>query len=390
MASSLLFTRASAAAGEGEEAKITGVTGWRVLFRRPKMVGKNSRLDVHGDHGFEQFLQIHTDSGVTGVGWCPAEEKSAARLLGTRVADWFRPQEDAFDSPFVRGTAPLWDLLGKLRGEPVWRLLGGKGTEKVPVYDGSIYFADLLPEHGDAWREQFKREIDASRKAGHNAFKIKIGRGAKWMEREAGDERDVEVVRLIREHGGEEAVIGVDANNGYDLDGAKAFMRQVGDLRIAFAEELFEETVEDCLAMKAFIREQGWETLLADGETQGDLEVFSPLMEARALDVLQGDMRRFDYEGVMEMADIARPHRGQIAPHNWGSVAGFYMQLQVGRAVDNFYMAEQDPGSTPALVADGVTIEDGLATVPDAPGGGLELVPDRAPEDVERLFQREA
>jgi len=36
---------------------------------------------------------------------------------------------------------PLWDLMGKLMNKPVYELLGGAGTEKVPVYDGSIYFS---------------------------------------------------------------------------------------------------------------------------------------------------------------------------------------------------------------------------------------------------------
>ena len=42
---------------------------------------------------------------------------------------------------------PLWDLAGKALRQPVYALLGGKGARRVPVYDGSIYFADLLPEY---------------------------------------------------------------------------------------------------------------------------------------------------------------------------------------------------------------------------------------------------
>ena len=369
------------------DATITAATGYRVRFHRPKMIGKNSRLDVHGDGGTETFLRLQTDRGASGVGWCPANKEQAARLLGTRVGDRFRPTQNDFEIPFERGDAPLWDLLGKLRGEPAWKMLGGNGPETVGVYDGSIYFADLLPDHENDWRDQFKREIDMGRAAGHKAFKVKIGRGAKWMDRAAGDRRDLEVLRVIRDHGGPDLVIGVDANNGYAPETAIAFMRQAGGLDIAFTEEMFPETVADCGALKTFYKEQKLDTLVADGETQSELAPYKPLVDARVIDIVQGDIRHFGFGGVLRMADMARGGGARIAPHNWGSIAGFYMMMQVGRAVDNFYRAEKDCGTTPALVADGVTIKDGRASVSDAPGLGLELVPENAPEDVEVLYE---
>ena len=52
------------------------------------------------------------------------------------------------------------DLLGKLRVKPVYELLGAAGGIAVPVYDGSIYFADLLPEYEAAWQDRFREELD--------------------------------------------------------------------------------------------------------------------------------------------------------------------------------------------------------------------------------------
>ena len=65
---------------------------------------------------------------------------------------------------------------------------------------------------------------------GDRAFKIKIGRGAKWMPRADGDDRDVEVVKLIRQHAGDDTILGVDANNGYDLVGTMRFLDRVADV----------------------------------------------------------------------------------------------------------------------------------------------------------------
>jgi L-alanine-DL-glutamate epimerase-like enolase superfamily enzyme len=263
--------------------------------------------------------------------------------------------------------------LGKLVEKPGYELFGGKGAEKVPVYDGSIYFADLLPQYESKWQDRFREEIDMGLAIGHRAFKIKIGRGFKWMPRKEGDARDIAVVKTIRKHAGPDVLLGVDANNGYDLVGAKRFLEQAGGEKLMFVEEMFPETVDDCLALKEFMKERGWQTLVADGETQGDLNVFKPFIAAKAIEVLQADMNRFGFEGILTEAAWARPQGLVVAPHNWGSLVGYYMQLHVGRAIDNFYRAEHDPLSTPVLVAEGYTRKDGETTVPSTPGFGLSI-----------------
>jgi L-alanine-DL-glutamate epimerase-like enolase superfamily enzyme len=76
----------------------------------------------------------------------------------------------------------------------------------------------------------------------------------------------------------------------------------------------------------------------------------------------------------------------QVAPHNWGSLVGFYMQLHIGRAIRNFYRAEHDPLSNDVLVADGYDIKDGNATLPDAPGAGLVINEKRFAADTRIRF----
>ena len=89
--------------------------------------------------------------------------------------------------------------------------------------------------------------------------------------------------------------------------------------------------------------------------------------------VQQADMNRFGFEGILTEAAWARPQGLVIAPHNWGSLVGYYMQLHVGRAIENFYRAEHDPLSTPILVAEGYTRMNGETTVPSTPGFGLSI-----------------
>ena len=353
--------------------KITRIVGFDLMSKRSKLAGKNSRLDVHGDTARDRMVRLFTNTGVEGLGNCYASKEVLAKLLGENPFTLYQQSHQRMIGPLENQTMPLWDLAGKLLGKPVYELLGGKGPQRVSVYDGSIYFADLLPQYAPRWQDRFREETDMGLEQGHRAFKIKIGRGAKWMPRAEGDERDLQVVRTIREHGGADAILGVDANNGYDLAGTEQFLERAGEANLAFVEEMFPEQVDECLRLKRFMADRGWKTLLADGETQRTLEVFRPFIEAGAIDVLQADMNRFGIEGILTEAQWAEPHGILVAPHNWGSLIGFYMQLHVGRAIKNFYRAENDPLSNELLIAEGYTIEDGTSSVPDRPGFGLKV-----------------
>jgi L-alanine-DL-glutamate epimerase-like enolase superfamily enzyme len=367
------FVRAVRGNEPPKDVRITRVVGFDLVSQRSKVAGKNARLDVHGDRATDRMARLYTNADVEGIGNCRTEKEAAAQLIGKDPFDFYRRDEAKFDGPLAAGTMPLWDLLGKLIKKPAYEIMGDAGTEKVPVYDGSIYFADLLPQYAERWRERFKEEIDMGLAIGHRAFKIKIGRGAKWMPRHEGDARDVEIVSLIRQHAGSDVVLGVDANNGYDLAGAKRFLEQVSGAKLAFVEELFPETVDECLALKQFIKEHGWSVLLADGETQHELEAFKPFIAKRAIDIYQGDMNHFGIDGILTEAAWAREQKLLVAPHNWGSLGGYYQQLHVGRAIGNFYRAEHDPLSNNVLIAEGYSRKAGLASVPKEPGFGLAI-----------------
>jgi len=380
-----LTRRWSWAAELPPEITITRIVGFEVTSQRPKMVGKNSRLDVHGDSVTDRMVRITTSAGIEGLGNCRARRRDLSRLLGKPVAEFYDSANTRMTA-LGNGTMPLWDIAGKTLSKPVYELLGGKGQHRVEVYDGSIYFADLLPENAGQPLDRFKEEIDMGEKIGHRAFKIKIGRGAKWMEPDAGYQRDVEVLKTIRAHAGPEITLGVDANNGYDLTGTKRLLGDLPEFNFAFVEEMFEERVDQCLALKEFIHEQDWKTLVADGETQSDLAAFKPFIESRSIDVLQGDMNHFGFEGILTEAAWANPAGIQIAPHNWGSLIGFYMQLHVARAIPNFYMAEHDPATNDVIVADGYKIRDGHCDVPAAPGFGLAIDEDQFGDKAKVLF----
>ena len=356
-----------------KDVRITQVNGFRLVSERPKLVGKNSHLDVHGRTGGDFMWIVETSTGLQGLGVGPDSRDTAQAVLGKNPSDYYRPAERVIDSPLGRWDMPIWDLVAKLLEKPAYELFGAKGPKQVPVYDGSIYFADLLLEYESRGIARILEEIDQGLERGHRAFKAKVGRGYKWMPRADGDRRDIDVLRAIRKHVGPDVLIFIDANNGFDLASTKRLFEEIGPLDIGFAEEMFPEVVEQDLELKAFFKDHRWRTLIADGESAREPKHFEPFVQARALDIVQPDMKAFGFTLQLQMDRMLDGTGVRLAPHNWGSLVGYYMQLHLGRGIGTLFRAEHDPLSTDVLIADGYNIADGRASVPDAPGFGLAI-----------------
>jgi L-alanine-DL-glutamate epimerase-like enolase superfamily enzyme len=89
-------------------------------------------------------------------------------------------------------------------------------------------------------------------------------------------------------------------------------------------------------------------------------------------------------------AEMGRPQGIRVAPHNWGSLMGFYQELQLAPATPNFYRGEHDPLTSDYLIADGLKIADGHATYPNAPGFGLKIDEAKFAEQAKIRFELKA
>ncbi len=352
--------------------RIKRIVGFKHVGRRPKMVGKNARLDLHGDTNTDFVLRIYTDQGEEGFGSGKVEPAIARQLIGRPLSEFWRARIGVV-SPLGRSDHALYDLIGKVLGIPSGKLFGDAKNTTIPVYDGSIYFNDLLPEFESRGVARLVEEVEASLAKGHRAFKIKVGRGHKWMDREAGFRRDVEVVQAIRKAVGKDVKLMADANNGFDVETAKKWLDAVGDT-LYFAEEMFPENTTDNLALKAFLKAKGFKTLVADGESAHDLDDLVNFIDAEAFDVFQPDIRAF---GLTRQSAFARrlaiKPALKLAPHNWGSFLGLYMQLTLARGISNFLMAEQDISTSDLFDTSAFEFREGTIKLPDVPGCGLKI-----------------
>jgi L-alanine-DL-glutamate epimerase-like enolase superfamily enzyme len=366
------------------KVRVTRVTGFRMSSPRPKLVGKNARLDVHGDHTTDDVLRILTDAGVEGLGVGRIDESRARQVVGKRLDELWKPGVGSI-GPLARADHALFDLVGRLLNQPAWKLLGGEGPDSVNVYDGSIYFNDLLPEYSASRERGISRileEVTAARERGHTAFKIKIGRGHKWMDPREGTDRDVQVVEAIRRHVGPEVRLMVDGNNGFTPESAREVAHRMRDFNLIWYEEMFPESVEADRAFGRFLKEDMQLTLVADGESAGEVAHFDPYLATGTLDVLQPDIRAFGLSLQWQLArNLKPPARVWLAPHNWGSHLGLYMQAQLARGLSSVLCCEQDTARCELFDASAYSFKNGRLHVPETPGCGLTIRED--------LYERE-
>ncbi|GAA1587379.1 mandelate racemase/muconate lactonizing enzyme family protein [Kribbella sancticallisti] len=339
--------------------------------RYPRTVGRNARLGSHGSGGVDDIVVLRTDTGKVGWGLV-AGSVSADQAVGRSVAELIDPGRGVRDDSLRGLDFALHDLVGQIEDLPVHAILGGHGPSTVACYDGAIYFADLDPDESPRGVPAVLADCAADDAAGYRAFKLKIGRGNRWMDRAAGDARDIEVTRAVREAYPEHRIL-VDANDGYDCAGFIEYLQAVADCGLYWVEEPFLDDAADLARLRQYLREAGSATLIAEGESNPELETLLEIAGRGDIDVLLMDVVSFgltSWRGVMpRIAELGV----RASPHAWGLPLKTLYAAQFAAGLGNVDTVEGVPGETLGVDTSGYLWRDGELTVPDRPGFGLPL-----------------
>ena len=327
-------------------------------------------------------VEVRTDAGIVGWGECLARTSSPAYAAAVEtilkpVLVGRNPFETASLWRAMRGRLTgraggmlvesiagvdiaLWDIMGKVAGLPVHRLLGGAGRRQILAYASSINWGD------DARAEAETRDCLAR---GFRAIKVKIGQTPRAAIARA---------ELIRKIAGPEIRLSVDANWAFDLDEAT----QVGDALAALDYWWFEEPIvpEDIDGYRR-LRERT-KVRLAAGESDFVATQARDLIATRSVGVIQPDVARAG--GITEtrrIADLADAFHVAYAPHvGWSGAICAAASVQLAAAQPNFLVYECMIFANP-LREDLLTrrvgsfqdLVDGHAAVPEGPGLGVEI-----------------
>jgi L-rhamnonate dehydratase len=202
----------------------------------------------------------------------------------------------------------LWDLLGKSAKQPVYRLLGGRTKARIPVYASRLYSVAF---------DELTAEANCYKEEGYRAMKLRFGWGP--ADGAKGMQRNVELVRTVREAVGDGIDVMADAYMGWTLDYAKRMLPLLEPFHLRWLEEpVIPDDIHGYAELKSYRR-----IPIAGGEHEFTLYGFRDLLEARALDYIQFDTNRVG--GITQARKIAAlaeaysvpviPHAGQM--HNY-------------------------------------------------------------------------
>jgi len=317
------------------------------------------------------IARIETDGGIEGLGYTMLvggfgarsvraylEESLVPLLTGENPLEVGRLYERMYENdrgirkkgvPMYAISAVdigLWDILGKVAGQPVWQLLGGHGGP-APVY-GSGGF---LPYSID----QLVEEAEGFRAKGCRHYKFKIGR-ENVLE-------NVERVRALRQMLGDDMEIMVDANQRWDV----ATNIRVGNLMAEcglywYEEPVLADNIDQCAEVAHSIP-----IPVATGENEYTRYGFRDLIEAGAAQYLNPDIHRCGgFSEIIKISHLAAAYDLRIAPHLVPELS-----VHVLVSIPNAALVEVLAGSPRDLFETPVEIVKGAIAAPAAPGHGV-------------------
>ncbi len=358
--------------------RIEKVEFYSFRARYPRLHGKNARLSYHGFGGEVTAAKLYTDKGAAGWGQISTridKAREAVSLVeGRELTSLFACETGILDERLASFDIPLHDLAGQILGIPVSKMIKQTAVNKIPVYDGAIYMNDIIPEDKPFGVNKVLEDCAFDYELGHRTLKIKIGRGNMWMEHDAGLIRDIEIVNKIHE-AFPDAGLMVDANDGYSVQDAIAFLEGIGNVPLYWFEEPFREEENNNRKLKEYLLIHRPRTMIADGESMTDIPLLFDLAGKKLLDVWQPDVCGHGFTAWRKlMKDIEE--KGYLAsPHAWGNVVKTHYCAHIAAAYPHHIpYIEAVLGESEGVDYNGYEVENGVMTLPDRPGFGMDLI----------------
>jgi L-alanine-DL-glutamate epimerase-like enolase superfamily enzyme len=348
------------------------------------------------------LVQVHTDSGITGLGEAAAYGGALAgveavilnelrqTILGQDPFKVERLWSMMATRAHQRGRRgmlmmaisgidiALWDIVGQATRTPLYRLLGGYRDTLDAYASAGFYARDKGPA-------ELAEEFGGYAARGLRFGKLKVGRNPDVLtnplhDMQASDyatatlEEDVERVRAVRAAVGPKFKLALDANNAWTPSIALKFMRQVEPLDIYWLEE---PVATDDLDGSALVAQQ-LDTPVSGYETETTLAGFRELIARRAVDIVQPDV--IWTGGITEcrkVAALAQAYGLPVIPHVFSSAVSTIANMHFIASIPNGSLLECDHNPNPLrseLFENPIEIDsDGKLRLPDRPGLGVTL-----------------
>ncbi len=365
------------------------------------------QYDLPGELGYSQqyytrrtahLVEVRTDAGVTGWGECfgPGNVAIGNKAIVEKVIQPMILGDDPLDRDVIwhkvynllrdhgqKGMPlqslsgvdiALWDIAGKVAGQPLFRLLGGAHRTRVRAYGyGMMLKRQSVADHVARFRDEAAAILDM----GFTATKMKVGLGPR---------DDVQLCRAVAEGVGDRGRFMVDANHCYTTSDAFYVGRALEELDAYWFEEpVAPEDLDGYRELRA-----GLKVNISGGEAEFNRWGWRQILENRGLDIAQPEVCALggisEYQRVLA---LCHAHFTPVINHVWGSAVAVATNLHLLAAMppmpgglhpwepmlefdttDNRFRDEllTEPLDVQGQVAAG----DGFVSIPQGPGLGVE------------------
>jgi L-alanine-DL-glutamate epimerase-like enolase superfamily enzyme len=326
------------------------------------------------------IVEVITDEGTVGIGEAlpaPSPEVSLATLQGIRNLilgeNPFHIERILNKVYSTGGLYPfatmancaiggvemaLWDIMGKALGIPVHTFFGGPLRSEVSF----MFFVQ---------RKAIEEMIEDARRA--------VGLGFRTIYTKVGldYESDLKIVKALREAIGPDARLRVDANEAWSPGTALRILREMEACDLEYVEQpLPMSDIENLKVLRSRIR-----TPIAANQSSWTNRDLYKVLAAGAVDVVMTDPHQAG--GLLpfkKAAGIAEAAGVPIVFHSFGPLAiTTYAAMHVIASSTNFILDNQTYNH---MLSDDVVVQlprfkNGRLKLPDTPGIGVELDPDK-------------
>ncbi len=277
-------------------------------------------------------VEVETDTGIVGYG----NAALAPRLVKATIDQYLAPLvigESPWDYGYIfekmyrktlawgrKGVGitaisaidiAIWDILGKASGQPVFKLLGGRMKEKIPVYASKLY-ADSI--------ENMQAEAQHYVDQGYAMMKMRFGYGPK--DGAFGVKENLKRVEAVREVIGYDRDLMLECFMGWTLEYTKRMLPKLERFEPRWLEE---PVIAD--DMHGYAELNAGPIPISGGEHEFTLFGFRQLLDMKAVSVIQYDTNRVGgITAAQKINALAEAYQVPVVPHA-GQMHNFHLTM---------------------------------------------------------------
>jgi len=335
------------------------------------------------------LVEVFTDKGIVGIGESspyagPPQVKKAIEelikpvLVGKNPFDvehltpaWTAVRSGA--AAWAGIDAALWDIIGKARNMPVYRLLA---TDAAPQPHIRMYASGGVEY---AWYKRPEDLIDEAvrhKEAGYTAFKFRIG--TEWRNSGMTIQKYIPYIRKMRQAVGPGFDLMQESNMRWTLEQCLEICPVLEELKFVWFEEPVSTGGQGALDAYLKIRQALPTVKVSGGESRTTRFDFKEWIDRDAYDIVQPDCNVTGITEAWHIAKMAALRGKNCCPHNWHGGLTTMANAALVAAIPNHLMLELNQTYNPfkeEIFKDPLVVKKGYMDLFNKPGFGVELNP---------------